>query len=109
MIYKTRISPEAHKSLALIKEKKILREIYKAFEALAVDPEAQGKDLHDVLEGYRSIHAWRDRYRIVFQVRGDEVVMVMVGKRLPGKKDDIYAAAQRLVKGLERLKKPGHQ
>jgi mRNA-degrading endonuclease RelE of RelBE toxin-antitoxin system len=103
LTYRTRISSTGQECLARIKEKKILRGIYKALEALAKDPERQGKALHDILEGYRSIHAWRDSYRIVYQVRDDEVVMIMVGKRLPGKKDDIYAAAQKLVRNLERL------
>jgi mRNA-degrading endonuclease RelE of RelBE toxin-antitoxin system len=73
------------------------------FEALSDNPESQGKPLHDVLEGYRSIHAWKDAYRIVFKIMHEVVIMTMVGKRLPGKQDDIYAKARRLVKSLGAL------
>jgi len=103
LIFKTQVSSQAHRCLEAVKDKKIVREIFETFEGLAKNPLSKGKALQDTLEGYRSIQAWRGRYRILYQVKDDAVIMVMVGKRLPGKKDDIYAVAQRLVKNMKRL------
>jgi mRNA interferase RelE/StbE len=40
------------------------------------------------------------RYRIIYQVRGDEIVVVIVavGIRRDGAKDDIYSLAKKLFK-----------
>lgn len=102
--FEVEISPEAHRWLSEIKDKKVLSEIYKVMEGLSENPSGQGKALERALSGYRSIPAWNMVYRILYRIEdADEIVsIVVVGKRLPGMSDDIYAAAERLVKSLRR-------
>lgn len=102
--FKVEIAPEAHRWLARIKDKKVLGGIFKVTEGLSVRPFEQGKSLERALSGYRSIPAWNTVYRIIYQVEdaSRRVFILAVGKRLPGKSDDIYAAAERLIRMLKK-------
>ena len=66
---------------------------------LARSPEQQGKPLVGELAGFRSIRAVGQRFRIVYRVDRDEVVIsvVAVGRRKAGDRTDVYALAQRLL------------
>ena len=83
------------------------RKIADKVDGLAVDPGSQGKPLMGELKGYRSIKA-AGRYRIVFQVNdvesGDShVLIVAVGIRKEGDKNDVYVVASQLAKRGELL------
>ena len=68
------------------------------------EPEKRGKPLVAELAGYRSIRA-AGRYRIIYRVENDtvRVVVVYLGMRKEGAKDDAYALAKKLLRaGLLR-------
>jgi len=52
------------------------------------------------LAGFRSIRAVGQRYRIIYQIRGNDIVVVIVavGIRRDGAKDDIYNLAKKLFR-----------
>ena len=64
------------------------------------NPEKQGKSLLGELRGLRSIRAVGQRYRIIFRVRQEhvEVIVVALGLRREGDREDIYRLAQRLLR-----------
>jgi mRNA interferase RelE/StbE len=98
------IAPTGVASLKAIRVRKTLREIGKAIEGLSTRPEAQGKPLQPPLETLRSLRAARDRYRILYRVRRNVVQIVLVGERLPGRKEDVYLLAQKLLSALLKEK-----
>jgi len=61
-------------------------------EKLKDEPEKQGKALSEELSGYRSIRAVGQRYRIVYRVEQDRVVVVIVGvgRRKGGGINEMY-------------------
>ena len=67
---------------------------------LAEEPEKQGKALLGELAGFRSIRAVGQRYRIIYQIKGNNIVVVIVavGIRRDGAKDDIYNLAKKLFR-----------
>ena len=74
-------------------------------DELAESPEQQGKPLVGELAGFRSVRAVGQRYRIVYRVERREVVVVIVavGRRKAGDKNDIYELARKLLRlGLLR-------
>ena len=97
--YSIEISPTAFRSLGAIRDRKVQSEIRRAIEGLARQPEAQGKALFKPLEGVRSLRAVRSRYRILYRV--DEtnamVSVLLIGERRPGREEDVYDMARRLI------------
>lgn len=71
-------------------------------EKLKEEPEKQGKALSEELSGYRSIRALGQRYRIVYRVEQDRVLVVIVGvgKRKEEDKRDVYTVTQDLISDL---------
>lgn len=100
MTYTVEFNEAAKKQLAGIKDKRICTKILERAEALATDPEKQGKELGGELEGYRSVRAASQRYRIIYRIDGENVVVVVVslGIRKEGDKKDVYKLTQRLFK-----------
>ena len=85
--------------LERIKDARTRAAIVKTIDGLATNPEAQGKPLVGSLAGYRSIRAAGQRYRIIFRVEADKVIVyvVAVGIRKDGVSADVYALARKLV------------
>lgn len=100
MIYKIELTEMASELLGEILDRRIQAKIVERIAALAQDPEKQGKSLGDELDGYRSVRAVGQRYRIIYRIEGDKVlvVVVAVGIRKEGDKKDIYRLAQRLIR-----------
>jgi len=96
--YNVEFMEAAKKQLVSIKDRRLREKIVERAEALAVDPEKQGKKLGGDLEGYRSIRAIGQRYRIIYRVDGENVVVVVVslGIRKESDKKDVYKLTQRL-------------
>ena len=73
--------------------------IINTIDELATSPELKGKPLWSELQGFYSIRAVGQRYRIIYRL--DEgvitVLVVAVGIRKEGDKNDIYRLAQKLV------------
>jgi mRNA interferase RelE/StbE len=96
------IAPSGYASLRAIQQKSQKREISRAIDGLTGRPDEQGKALLAPFEGIRSLRAAGGRYRILHRVnpRRRIVSILLVGERRAGRKDDIYAAARRLLMAL---------
>jgi mRNA interferase RelE/StbE len=83
-----------------ITNRDIQKAIQKRIRGLVTDPEKQGKPLLGPLRGFRSIRAYYQRYRILYRVDRDAVVVmvVAVGIRKEDDRQDIYALAQKLLR-----------
>jgi mRNA interferase RelE/StbE len=83
-----------------IADRRIREKIVETIDRLADEPEKQGKPLGTELAGFRSLRAVGQRYRIIYKVDEDEIVVfvVAVGIRKEGGKDDIYNLAKKLVR-----------
>ena len=94
------VIPIAEKQLATFKDKRIQEGLRTSLRRLEYEPEKQGKALHDELEGYRSIRAVGQRYRIIYKVDDDTVIVYVVtlGIRKEGDKKDVYALAKKLAR-----------
>jgi mRNA interferase RelE/StbE len=78
------------------KSRKKLRD---RIDQLKTDPEKQGKALVDNLSGFRSIRAVGQRYRIIYKVEQEQVLVLVVGvgRRKDGDKKDIYTLLEKLL------------
>lgn len=86
--------------------KKTRRELAKVIDGLARAPDEQGKALLGPLEGIRSVHAVRDRFRVLYRVDAAAriVSILLVGERAPGQDADINAVAQKLLEVFSKRK-----
>jgi mRNA interferase RelE/StbE len=82
-----------------ISDRRIQRIVGKRISALAEEPGKQGRALLGEMAGYRSVRAVGQRYRIIYEVRQDRIVVmvVAVGIRKEGDKRDIYRLMARLI------------
>ena len=94
------LTPTALRLLSDISDRRIREKIEAAIDRLTEDPEKQGKALLGELAGFRSIRAVGQRYQIIYQIRGNDIVVVIVavGIRRDGAKDDIYNLAKKLFR-----------
>lgn len=92
---KIRYSSEAYEALRRIGDRKVCSSILESIEHVAKS-KIHGKSLVSPLEGYKSVRAVRDKYRIIYK-DGEELAVLTVGKRLPGSAEDIYELAGKLV------------
>lgn len=94
------ILPVAEKLLAEISDKRIRQSISRRIDGLTYEPDKQGKPLKDELMGYRSIRAVGQRYRIIYKVDDEKVIVgiVALGIRKEGDKKDAYALATKLAR-----------
>jgi len=108
MTYAVRVTEPAAEMAERIKDVRVRRTLYKRIEALAEDPELQGKPLRDDLAGFRSVRAVGQKYRIIYHVeRGIVTVLVVaLGRRKSRSQDDIYALTRKLLRlGLIEIPK----
>ena len=68
-------------------------------DKLKLEPAKQGKPLLDKLQGYFSVQAVGQRYRIIYRFVEDRVIVLVVGvgRRKVGDKRDIYRVMERLL------------
>ena len=94
------LTQPARQQLADIKDRRVRTAIASRIDALRQDPERQGKALIGELAGYRSLRAVGQRYRIVYRVEADRVLVyvVTIGMRKEGDKKDIYELARKLLR-----------
>lgn len=100
--YQVSLSTQAMQLFAQIKDRREQQLILTRIEKLKHDPDKQGKALSEQLIGYRSIRAVGQRYRIIYRIEQDQVLVVVVGigRRKEGDKRDVYALTQRLLADL---------
>ena len=82
-----------------VRDRRVQRQILEKVEGLANDPEDQGVALLDEFAGRRRIPA-AGRYRIIYTIRrlSRVVLVVAVGIRREGARDDIYRFLARLIR-----------
>ncbi len=100
MRWKIKLTLPALKQLAAIKDTRVRESISRRINALENDPERQGKPLSEELTGYYSIRAVGQRYRILYKLEAEQVIVVVValGIRKQGDKKDVYALAKKLAR-----------
>lgn len=100
MTWQILLTPTVLKLLSDISARCIREKIGAVIDRLTEDLEKSGKALLGELSGWRSIRAMRQRYRIIYQIRDNEIVVVIVavGLRRDRGKDDIYTLAKKLIR-----------
>lgn len=100
MSYRIIVTPVAVKMLRDISDRRVREKIKETIDRLSEEPEKQGKPLVDDLAGFRSVRAVGQRYRIIYKVENDKVLVIVValGIRKEGSKKDIYALARKLIR-----------
>ena len=98
--YRLRLTPTAQAMLSAIKDRRTREGIRDRIDGLAHEPDKQGKPLLGELKGLRSLRAVGQRYRIIYRVQEAHVAVIVValGLRREGDRDDIYRLAQRLLR-----------
>jgi mRNA interferase RelE/StbE len=94
------VTPTALKMLSSISDRRVREKIVSVIDRLTDEPDKQGKPLVGELAGLRSIRAVGQRYRVVYRLVNEQVVVtvVAVAIRRDGAKDDIYQLAKKLIK-----------
>lgn len=104
MKYAIKVTDLAKQMIMEISDRRIRDEIAKRIDKLANDPSLQGKPLKGTLTGYRSVRTVGQRYRIVYKIHEEKVMIYVIGMgiRKEGSKDDIYVRLQKLLlKGFD--------
>jgi mRNA interferase RelE/StbE len=98
--YQVIVAPLALRALKEIRDRRERRKLQERIDQLASEPEKQGKALGDELTGMRSVRALGQRYRIVYKVLKDRVLVYVLwlGRRREGSRDDVYAVAKKLIR-----------
>ena len=97
--YRIELTLLALEMLAEVNDQRHREGLTNRIEKLRSEPEKQGKPLGDILKGYRSVRAVGQRYRIIYKVDRNLVVVLVVGVglRRQGNRSDIYATIERLL------------
>ena len=100
MRWHIKLTLPALKQLTAIKDTRVRESIGRRINALENDPERQGKPLSDELSGYYSIRAVGQRYRILYRLEEEQVIVAVValGIRKAGDKKDVYELAKKLAR-----------
>jgi mRNA interferase RelE/StbE len=100
MSFRIALTPTAMKLLSEISDRRICEKIGAVIDRLTEEPDKQGKALLGELSGFRSIRAVGQRYRVIYRVLAEEILVVVVaaGIRKDGAKDDIYNLAKKLFR-----------
>ena len=100
MNWKIELTATAVRMLEGVKDRRIQESIRDRIDGLVSEPEKQGYSLMGELAGYRSLRAVGQRYRIIYRLDKNRIVVLVVatGIRKDGDKRDIYTLAQKLVR-----------
>ncbi len=100
MSWEVRLTIPARRQFTTISDKRIRESISKRINGLQHNPERQGKPLTDDLTGYRSVRAVGQRYRIIYKVEAERIIVLVVtiGIRKEKDKKDAYILAQKLAR-----------
>src|SRR5260221_4186273 len=100
MKWRVEFTKPALEQLQGIKDKRVRDHLFERAEALANDPENQGKPLRNELSGFRCVTAIGQRYRIIYRVEREKVVVLgtALGLRDEGYRPAIYKIAVKLMR-----------
>jgi len=94
--YQVFLTPQARLMLHSITDRRIRDVIARRIDGLTKEPVKKGKALVAELTGFRSLRA--ARYRVLYKVEKERVIIVAVGIRREGDTKDIYARAKKLLR-----------
>ncbi len=99
-MYRIVIQPIAINLLKEISDRRIRQKISDRIDKLKESSEMQGKPLLGELDGYYSVRAVGQRYRIIYVIEQAQVTVMIValGIRKDGSKQDVYALAKKLLR-----------
>ena len=100
MKWRVEIAKTALEQLEKITDLRVRKNLLERIEQLENDPEGQGKPLRNELSGLLSLRAIGQRYRIIYKLVNEQVIVVVVavGIRREGDRSDIYRIAERLLR-----------
>ena len=104
-VYTVKWTETALKLLEAVPDVRVRRLVWNRAGDLAREPEKQGKPLTGELAGFWSVRAAGQRFRLVYTVKRQGVVVyiVAVGRRKEGDRKGIYELAKKLLRqGLVR-------
>jgi len=86
--------------LEAVSDQRIREKIFERAKKLIDEPEKQGKALLGELAGLRSLRAVGQRYRVLYRVERNRVIVliVAVGIRKEESREDVYALAKKLFR-----------
>jgi mRNA interferase RelE/StbE len=86
--------------LEVVSDQRIREKIFERAKKLIDEPEKQGKALLGELAGLRSLRAVGQRYRVLYRVERNRVIVliVAVGIRKEESREDVYALAKKLFR-----------
>ena len=94
------LTANAQKQLTAIRDQRVQEQLKASLRRLEYNPDIQGKPMRDELAGYRSVRAVGQRYRIIYRVEEERVIVlvVTVGLRKEGDKKGAYELAKKLLR-----------
>ena len=100
MKWRVEIAKTALEQLEKITDLRVRKNLLERIEQLENDPEGQGKPLRNELSGLLSLRAIGQRYRIIYKVVNEQVIVVVVAVGIcrEGDRSDIYRIAERLLR-----------
>jgi mRNA interferase RelE/StbE len=100
MKWRVEIAKTALGQLEKITDLRIRKKLFERIEQLENDPESQGKPLRNELSGLQSVRAIGQRYRIIYKLENEHIIVIVVavGIRKEGDRADIYRIAERLLR-----------
>ena len=98
MTWRVLITPSALNMLKKVADQRVRKQISEAISGLSEDPDKKGKPLMGELTGYRSMRTAGQRYRVIYKIEKDQVIVVVVAidRRKEGDRKDIYYLARKL-------------
>jgi mRNA interferase RelE/StbE len=86
--------------LEAVRDRRVRRLLARRIDALIDEPEKQGKPLTGELSTLRSVRAAGQRYRILYRVEDERVVVLVLalGLRKEGDRKDVYELAKKLLR-----------
>ncbi|MGK7951841.1 MAG: type II toxin-antitoxin system RelE/ParE family toxin [Xenococcaceae cyanobacterium] len=101
--YQVVLTKQARKLFKRIKDRREQQLLLAKLEKLKYNPNQQGKALVKELSGYRSVRAVGQRYRIIYSIQEEQVLVVVIGigRRKEGDKKDIYSVVKKILDNLE--------
>ena len=100
MAYQVDITPAALAALEAVADRRTRSAIVRRIDAMVEEPKKLGKPLRGWLAGFLSLRTAGQRYRVIYKVADGKkrILVYLVGIRKEGKRRDVYALAERLVK-----------
>lgn len=100
MTWQVRLTSRCEQMLREVADRRARGLLAKRIEGLRSEPDKQGKALTGELVGFRSLRAVGQRYRIVYRLEREGVVVLVVGlgRQREGNRRDVYEMMGRWIR-----------